>query len=295
MPAFAVPARRLLVPAFVVAGTMLVGACSPQAGASTEQAAFKVNGEPVSEHQLELVLPRAAIGDSDAQSQAANRDAVAGLVQASLAAQAARQAGLDRDPRTVQMIEAAQREVLAHAYEERLAGTAVEPSSDEIDQFYEAHPAWFAQRRLVWLQEAVLPLPAARIDALKARLQAATTPDKTMDALRVEGVPLNARQFALQPEETPQALLDGLAPLRVGQSLVLPQEGGVRVLTVLQAQSAAVSRAAAVKQIAAVIRGERRRKAVERGLAALQQQARVEYIGRSMQWSAAAASAPVQR
>ena len=146
----------------------------------------------------------------------------------------------------------------------------------------------------MWLQEAVLPLPAARLDALKARLQAATTPDKTMEALRVEGVPLNARQFALQPEETPQALLDALAPLRVGQTLVLPQDGGVRVLTVLQTQPATISRAAAVKQIAAVIRTERRRKAVERGLAALQQQARVEYLGRSMQWSAAA-SAPLLR
>ena len=294
MPAFAVPARLLFLTSAVVAAGAMLGACSPQAGASTEQAAFKINGEPVSEHQLELVLPRGAIGDSDAQSQAAGRQAVAGLVQESLAAQAARKAGLDRDPRTVQMIEAAQREVLARAYEERLAGTAVEPSSDEIDQFYEAHPAWFAQRKLMWLQEAVLPLPAARIDALKARLQAATTPDKTMEALRVEGVPLNARQFALQPEETPQALLDGLAALRVGQSLVLPQDGGVRVLTVLQTQSAAVSRSAAVKQIAALIRGERRRKAVERGLAALQQQAKVEYIGRSMQWSAAA-SAPLLR
>lgn len=292
MPAFAVSARLVLISAATAAGALL-SACSPQAGASTEQAAFRINGEPVSEHQLELVLPRAAIGESNAQTQAAGRQAVADLVQESLAAQAARKAGLDRDPRTVQMIEAAQREVLARAYEERLAGTAVEPSSDEIDQFYEAHPAWFAQRRLMWLQEAVLPLPAARIDALKARLQAATTPDKTMDALRVEGVPLNARQFALQPEETPQALLDSLAPLRVGQSLVLPQDGGVRVLTVLQTQPAAVSRSAAVRQIAAVMRAERRRLAVERGLATLQQQAKVEYVGRSMQWSAAA-SAPTR-
>lgn len=274
---------------------MMLGACSPQAGASTEQAAFRINGESVSEHQLELALPRAAIGEAEEQTQAAGRQAVSDLLQESLAAQAARKAGMDRDPRIVQMIEAAQREVLARAYEDRLAGTAVEPSSDEIDQFYEAHPAWFAQRRLMWLQEVTLPLQAARIDALKARLQTATTPDKTMEALRVEGVPLSARQFALQPEETPQPLLDSLATMRVGQSVVLPQEGGARVLTVLQTQSATISRAAAVKQIAAVIRGERRRLAVERGLTTLTLQAKIEYLGRSAQWNAAAASAPIQR
>jgi len=293
MSSVAVPVRLALLSATVAAACLSAG-CSPQAGASTEQAAFVINGEPVSEHQLELALPRVAVGESAAQTRAASRQAVDELVQESLAAQAARKAGLDRDPRIVQMIEAARREVLARAYEDRLAGAAVEPSSDEIDQFYEAHPAWFAQRRLMWLQEVTLPLPAARIEPLKARLQQAPTPDKTMEALRVEGLPLSTRQYALQPEDTPKPLLDALSALRVGQTLVLPQESGVRVLTVLQTQPATISRSAAVKQIAAQIRGERRRVAVERGLQSLQQQAKVEYIGRSAQWSAAA-SAPLVR
>jgi len=294
MPAFAAPFRLVMLFA-ALSGLGLAGGCSPQAGAATEQAAFLVNGEAVSEHQLELALPRSAIGESEAQVDEANRRAVAGLVQQSLAAQAARQAGLDRDPRIVQMIEAARREVLARAYEERLAGSAVEPSSAEIDQFYDNHPAWFAQRRLMWVQEVVLPLPAGRLDALKARLQQAATPEKTMEALRVEGVPLTTRQFAMQPEDTPKALLDTMIGLRAGQTLLVPQEGGVRVLTVLQTQAAPVSRSAAVKAIGAQMRGERRRLAVERGLQGLQQQAKVEYVGRSAQWSSAAASAPITR
>src|SRR5678816_2245114 len=79
------------------------------------QVAARVNDGEVSVHQVEHTLqqqPRliAEYGDKAA------RVALDSLIEQEIAAQAAREAGLDRDPAVIQALEAAKREALARAY-----------------------------------------------------------------------------------------------------------------------------------------------------------------------------------
>ncbi len=67
------------------------------------------------------------------------------MLDQELAAQGARKMGLDKEPRVVQAIEAARREVLARSYHDVLAEKTPLPASDDIDRYYDEVTARGAQ------------------------------------------------------------------------------------------------------------------------------------------------------
>lgn len=293
-------ALRPTAPAFRYAGllalvcaALLAAGCQKGAEKKTaSQVAVKVNGDEISVHQVDLMLRRQA-NVPQGQQDAVARRVVDGLVDQELAAQAARKDKLDQDPRVVQMMEAAKRDVLARAYLERLGETVTEPSSDEIDRYYQTHPNLFSQRRLYSLQETSLVAPPDKVPALKQRIEAATGYAAVSDVLRAESLQFQTRQTSVSAEDVPLALLDQLAGLKDGQSLVLARDGAMRVLTLVNAQLAPVGPAPAKRLINGYLTNERKRAALQQGVKALRDQAKVEYQGRfSTLMAASAASAP---
>jgi EpsD family peptidyl-prolyl cis-trans isomerase len=141
------------------------------------QVAVKVNGDEISIHQVELAMQARAATSPAVAASAATSTTLATLVDQELLAQAARQEGLDRDPKVIQLMEAAKRQVLAQAQQERIGARATDPSSDEIDRYYDAHPELFAKRRLYLLQETIVALPADRFAVLRAQFDGAASVD----------------------------------------------------------------------------------------------------------------------
>ena len=144
---------------------LLTGCGGGSGSAPSGQVAATVNKREVSLHQVEYLLqrqPRLAATRSDAP-----RLALESLVEQELAAQAAREEGLESDPAFVQGMEAARRELLARFYQERLAAAASRPTSDEIDRYYDSHPALFGERRLYTLQEVVAEVPPQAMASLR--------------------------------------------------------------------------------------------------------------------------------
>src|SRR5262245_59090914 len=84
--------------------------CSRVGGDATQVAA-KVNDVEISQAQLQHVLQRQPPVAPE-RAPAVARRVLDSLVDQELAAQSARKQGLDKDPRVVQSIEAAKREVL---------------------------------------------------------------------------------------------------------------------------------------------------------------------------------------
>lgn len=278
----------VLLLSLAAAGLLTTG-CNKDEKKASSQVAIKVNGEEVSVHQVDLLLQRQA---GAAQSDLGTRRVLEGLVDQELAAQAARKDKLEQDPKVVQMMEAAKREVLARAYLDRIGSKVTEPSSDEIDRYYNEHPNLFSERRLYTLQETTVGVPAERAEAVKARLQAASGVDKLNEAVRLEELRSSTRQISVSAEDVPLTMLDQLAALRPGQSLVLPGEGSLRALTLLHSETSPVARTAANRLIAAFLVNERKRQLLQDGVKALRDQAKVEYQGRFAQLPAAGASAP---
>ncbi|ARN23172.1 EpsD family peptidyl-prolyl cis-trans isomerase [Piscinibacter gummiphilus] len=285
--------RHLVLLATVLCAALATVACSKGSDKkSTSQVAVKVNGEELSVHQVDLVMRRQAANVPPAQQDAAAKRILEGLVDQELAAQAAKKDKLDQDPRIVQQMEAAKRDVLARAYLERLGEKVTEPSSDEIDRYYETHPNLFSQRRLYSLQETNFQIDPQKAAAMKARLEATTSLEKMNEVLRGDSVQFTARQTSVSAEDVPLAILDQLAALKEGQSLVLTRDGAGRVLTLINAQLAPVGPVPAKRLISGYLTNDRKRTALQEGVKSLREQGKIEYQGRFAQLVSGAASAP---
>lgn len=264
----------------VTSSLVLLAACGGGSGTGkASQVAVKVNDGEISVHQVQLATERELSARSDEQADAITRRTLTSLVQQELAAQAARRQGLDKDPRVVQLMELSRREVLARAYQDRLGEAARAPSSDEVDQYFDAKPLLFAQRKLYSLQETTVHVAAAQADAVRRRIEAANTLAQLTEALSGDGVRSHTVQLRAAAETVPLALLDKLGGLRPGQSLAVPRPGGLRVLTVIDARAAPVDRATARKPINAFLLNERRMVLVQQGMAELGKQGQVSYQG----------------
>src|SRR5205814_4393602 len=119
--------------AFAAAGCQRVG------GSAGTQLAAKVNDAEISLAQLQHVMQRQPTLGPE-RGDTAGRRVLEGVIDQELAAQGARKIGLDTDPRVVQAIEAAKREVLAKSFQDAVAEKAPLPSSDEIDRYYDSQP-----------------------------------------------------------------------------------------------------------------------------------------------------------
>lgn len=258
---------------------LVLGGCGPAAGSKPGQVAAHVNKGEVSLHQVRYVLdhqPRLAAQ----QPEAAPRLVLASLVEQELAAQAAREQGLDNDPAYVQGMEVARRELLARMYQERLAAKAEQPGTDEIDRYYDAHPALFAERRLYTLREFAVQVPPDGEEAVRSMVKSAGSEKELQAALEQSGLPMRTGVTVLAPEAVPLQELQTLAALHEGQSMVRSKiAGGLHVWTLLQTQAAPVDRKQAREAISTYLLTERKRQLVQNGMAALRKNANIAYAG----------------
>ena len=286
-------ARRSALAATVLCLSLVTVACGKGGDKkASSQVAVKVNGDEVSVHQVDLILRRQAANVPANQQDVVTRRVVETLVDQEILSQAARKDKLDQDPQVVQMMEAAKRDVLARAYLERLSDKVTEPSSDEVDRYYDSHPNLFSQRRLYSLQETTVAMPADKAAQLKEKLEATPSMEKLDEVLKAESLRSNTRQLSISAEDVPLGLLDQLAALKEGRSVVQLQEGGGRVLTMINSKLSPIPPAQAKRLIAMHLVKERQRNALQQGVKALREQSKIEYQGRYAELLNAAASAP---
>jgi EpsD family peptidyl-prolyl cis-trans isomerase len=281
-------ARRVPATA-VLAGLTLLAGCSKEKAGDPTQIAAKVNKGEISVHQVQFALQRQPRLVA-AQPQTAARRVLDSLIEQELAAQAARSDGLETDPAVVQAMEAAKREVLARAFQDRLAAKAVSASSDEVDAYYDSRPALFSERRLYTLQEFALDVADDDLPRVQAALKDAKGVEATGTALGKAGVRFRARQLAQAAEDLPFGVLDSVAKLAVGESVLTQQPGGARVYVILHAQAAPVSRNLSKAAIEAYLLADRKRVLVAQEMKALRERAQIVYQG-TFASAASAASA----
>lgn len=268
--------RHLALAGFGLA--LLAGCGDVGKGAATTQVAVRINKGEVSVHQVEQALQRHPRLMQE-QPEAAARKVLDALVEQELAAQAARAERLDQDPAVVQALQLAQREVLARAYQDRLASKAVGPTSEEIDRFYESQPALFKQRRLYVLQETAVEAQGSLAEEVASLARRSTNAGDLAEQLRAKSLRFESRQFVQAAEDVPFGMLGALSQLTAGQSIAVVQPGAVRIFTVLHAQAAPVDRRRATEAIAVYLSAERRRAAVAEGMKALREDAQIEFQG----------------
>lgn len=289
LPAFAGWHR---LAAAAVAAVLLLAACGGGRDKAASQTAAKVNRSEITVHQINFVLQQQRNLRPE-QADAASRQILERLVDQQLALQRADGLKLDRDPRVVQQLEAAKREILARAYLERVAEAAPKPTAEEVQKYYADKPALFGERRIYSLQEIVIEAEPEQGAALRERLGASKSIAEFAEFLKVNDFRFAGNQAVRAAEQLPLASLDTFARMKDGQALMTPSASGFQVLVLAGTRSQPITQEQARPAIEQVILNERKRKLVEDDIKQLRADAEIQYMGKFVPGAAAASSAPL--
>jgi len=271
----------------LVAALGLAGCKKPTTESTDSQMAVLIDKGGVSAHQVQSVLENNRQFRSDDPKVAVQR-AVDVLVEQELAAQAARKEGLDTDPRVVQAIEVAKREVLARFYQDSLTAKIARPTDAAIEEYYKANPPLFADRKLYTLQETQVEAPRAQVDEWVKAARSAADLDA---AVRASGARSQSRLVLQAAEDLPLVLLKRLSVLQPGQSVAVATgpSAPIRVYTLVRTQDAPADLASAREAIASYLASEQRREVASAGMKVLRERASITYVG---EFARPGASAP---
>lgn len=287
-------AGRLLSGALGLGLVLLLAGCPGKdksaAGADTSQIVAQVNDSEISIHQVEAML---AAQPALAEQLGADgpRRALDSLIDQELAAQEARQEGLDKTPRVLQAMELAKREVLARAYQDQLAEKVVMPDTEAVNRYYDSHPELFAKRRQYTLQETLVKAPADKAAELKGKVEKLGSVEAVNALVNDSGLTHSRRNSVQWAEGIPMDLLSQFAYLKNGQSVGVPRKDGLVILTLLNAEEAPMSSGQAGNAIQAALLSSSRRELVQKGMEALRQRAKIQRMGAFAQAASAASSA----
>jgi EpsD family peptidyl-prolyl cis-trans isomerase len=279
--------RRLLPLAVVAAAALLVG-CGEKKEKAASQTAAKVNKDEITVHQINFVLQQQRNLRPE-QADAASKQILERLIDQELALQKADELKIDRDPRVVQQLEAARREIIARAYLEKVGEAATKPTPEDIKQYYDSKPALFSQRRIYSIQEISIEAKPDQVALLRERLAASKNINEFVDFLKSNEFRFSGNQAVRAAEQLPLQSLDTFAKMNDGQAMLAPAANGVQVVVLAGSRSQPVTEEQARPAIEQFILNERKRKLIEDDVKAMRTAAKIEYVGK---FAEAAASAP---
>jgi EpsD family peptidyl-prolyl cis-trans isomerase len=272
--------------------TVLLAGCGEKKDKAASQTAAKVNKDEITVHQINFVLQQQR-GLKPEQAEAASKQILDRLIDQQLALQKGDDQKIDRDPRVVQQLEAARREILARAYLEKVGETAPKPSPEEIKKYYDEKPALFRERRVYNIQEIAIEAKPEQFDELRAQLAAAKDINVFLEFLKAKDIRFSGNQAVRAAEQLPLASVDAFAKMKDGQAMIVPSQTGLQVVLLAGSRSQPVNEEQARPAIEAYLLNERKRKLVDDDIKALRAAAKIEYIGKFAQAaSAPAGSAP---
>jgi len=257
------------VVAMMLAAGVAAGVWSCNRADDAASIAARVNGR-------ELPLTRFA-GEAPERSGDAAR-ALDKAIEQELLVQGAIDRKLDRDPRTVQAIENARRQILAQAYIDRVIAPAA-ASQKEVHEFYQRNPALFAQRRIYRFQEISVESPGDKLDALKEQITSARDVAQVAGWLKDNKLAFKVANAVRPAEQVPLHYLPRLAEMKEGELSMVPTPTGAAVLQLVQAQDAALTEPQAAPVIERFLASRRRLQLAEKHVAQLREKAKIEYVG----------------
>jgi EpsD family peptidyl-prolyl cis-trans isomerase len=282
----ATAATRWLALAALSTALVLTGCGEKKDKAS--QTAAKVNKDEITVHQINFVLQQQRNLKPE-QADAASKQILERLVDQQLALQKADELKVDRDPRVVQQLEAARRDIVARAYLEKVGEAAPKPTPEEIAKYYAEKPALFAERRIYSIQEIAIEAKPEQTTGLRDKLTAAKNIGEFVDYLKANDFRFAGNQAVRAAEQLPLTSLETFAKMKDGQAMMLPANNGVQVIVLAGSRVQPVSEEQARPAIEQFILNERKRKLIDDDVKAMRAAAKVVYVGK---FAESAASAP---
>lgn len=257
----------LLVMLLALGGCGIGEAGTREAANHAGKLAARVNGTEISVQQV------------SGARQGAPAQLLERVIDRELLVQQALEAKLDSDPKVVQAMEDARRQVLAQAWLER-AAAKVKTTPEEVSAFYAANPALFAQRRIYRLRELGVTIAPDQIEQVRAEAANSRDLDEVSGWLKWRGLKVGPVTGATQAaEQLPLGYLPTLSRMREGEIAVFPSALGAVVVQLVQAQDEPLGEEQAAPLIAQFLAGRQKLELAEAEAKRLRAAAHIEYVG----------------
>ena len=256
---------------------VLLAACGKKTE-DTSAAVATVNGEKITQNQLDFATKQVLAARPGASAPDAGQ-VLRGLVEQRLAVQKAEKDKLDRNPGVLQALEAARKDALARYYVEQFADKVPKPTADEIKQYYEGHPANFAQRNAYVIQKVDARVAPDQVAAVAASAQAAGGAAAVAELLKAKASAVNVTETT-QAAESLGPLLPKISTMSPGQTIAIAQPQGLTALTVVEVRPQPVTLAQSQAVIEQFLWNQKKRDALQAETKELRAKARIDYLGK---------------
>ena len=291
---FGLPGRGTPLIAILVCSAFIVAGCGQSKDKSASQTAAKVNGDEVTVHQINTELQRAAGGSvpAGANTEAASKRILEGLIDQTLLVQQAKESKLDRDPQVLQLLESSRRQVLAQAYIDRQAA-ASPPTPEDIKDFYAKNPDLFERRRIYAFREFLFE--RARLDDdVRNQLNGAKSPADIARVLNTAGIRYRETNSTRPAEALPIEALPRIAQLAKGDSVAFTDQNLANVLVLIDYAVQPLTLDRATPLIQQFLVNNKRREIAQAKSKELREKGKIEYVGGFAKSEGEARSAAVQ-
>ena len=272
-------ARKYILPAALVIALGAALAVNDRGAGYGPDFAAAVNGEKIAARQVEGLVAPPGAAPGEGERAAGQAEALERIIDQELLAQEARKAGLERDPRVAHAIEAARRQVLAHAWLERVAGAGGGEIGSEVERFYQDNPALFRQRRIYRVLEVTAIAPQEMVAEIR---KAAASSGNLYDVaawLEARHVPFNVSTASRPAEQIPLHILPRVAGMREGQIAVFPMPRGASIVQLLRSSAMPMTEVQAAPVIERYLLNRRRVDVALAEVGRLRAGASIEYLG----------------
>jgi len=251
--------------------------CEKPATAVKSEMVATVDGDKIGEAELNQAV--SGLGElNEAQTAEARTRLLQALVDQRLVEQAAKKAGLDKEPAVEIAMAQASRQALVDAYAERSFKGVAEPTDSEIADYYNQHPELFSQRRIYRIQELELVLDPSRTAEVEAKLKGSHSLGDFVNWVKEQGIEGKSAVAVKPAEQIPAPLLNRLSQMKDGQVTILPGRSGHVVVQQLQeSQLQPVSLEQAKNAIERALMTQKRKELLEADLKNLREAAKIEY------------------
>ncbi len=255
----------------------LLAACGRKTE-DTSATVATVNGDNITQNQLDFAIKQISAARPGASAPEAGQ-VLQGLVEQRLAVQRAEKDKLDRNPGVLQAMEAARKDALARYYVEQFVAGVPKPSADEVKQYFDAHPANFAQRNAYVIQKVDARVAADQVAALVDGAQRASGAAAVAELLKAKAAAVNVTE-STQPAESLGPLLPKISTMSPGQTIAIQQPQGLTALTLVDVKPLPLALAQAQQAIEQLLWNQKKREALLADTKAMRASARIDYLGK---------------
>lgn len=263
---------------------VLLSACSDgkaiQAvtGKPASEVAARVNGEAIPVSQVNAVLALSPDMQGNDTDQARQRVLDKLIDQQIVYAQAVDKK-LDRDPRVMQLIDAAKREIVARAYLDSLMNSPAQVTQSDMHQYYVENPDLFAQRKVFDLEQIVTEARPELNAPLRHMVNEGRSMDEIGKFLADQGADFKSDSGVRTAEQIPLDVLPRLADVKDGRVALIESGQRFYLVHVLASKLAPISEAEARPRIEMFLANQQGQRIVAQEIKRLRDSARIEYMG----------------